>query len=91
MVILEAMALGMPVATKVGDIPEVVGDAALLFDPYNVEEMNAAIYKALTDKQLGDELRWKDFERVKRFSWENAARGTLAVCEEIYKIYDVKR
>jgi len=83
---LEAMACGTPViASNTSSIPEVVGDAALLFDPYNVEEIAAAMYKALTDEQLRAELRQKGFERVKQFSWEKAARETLAVYEEVYR------
>ena len=83
---LEAMACGTPVvASNASSIPEVVGDAALLFDPYNIEEMADAMYRALTDEQLRNELRRKGFERVKLFSWEKAARETLAVYEEVYR------
>lgn len=83
---LEAMACGTPVtASNTSSIPEVVADAALLFDPYNVEEMSAAMYKVLTDEQLQGKLRQKGFERVRQFSWEKAARETLAVYEEVCK------
>lgn len=83
---LEAMACGTPViASNTSSIPEVVGDAALLFDPYNVEEMSAAMYRALTDGQLREKLRQKGFERVKKFSWEKTAQETLAVYEEVYR------
>jgi glycosyltransferase involved in cell wall biosynthesis len=82
---LEAMACGVPVvASKTSSIPEVVGDAALLFDPYNIEEMTASIYKVLTNEQLRDDLVKKGFERVKHFSWEKAAKNTLAVYNEIF-------
>jgi glycosyltransferase involved in cell wall biosynthesis len=82
---LEAMACGTPVvASNTSSIPEVVGDAALLFDPYNVEEMTEAMYRALTDKQLRNELRQKGFERIKQFSWEKAAKETLAIYNEVY-------
>jgi len=83
---LEAMACGTPViASNTSSIPEVVGEAALLFDPYNVEEMADVMYRALTDKQLRNELRKKGFQRVKQFSWEKAARETLSVYEEVYQ------
>jgi len=50
---LEAMACGIPVvASNTSSIPEVVGDAALLFDPYNVEEMAETMYRTLVDKNL---------------------------------------
>lgn len=82
---LEAMACGTPVvASNTSSIPEVVGDAALLFDPYNVEEIANAMYRALTNEQLRDELRQKGFKRAKQFSWEKAARETLAVYEGVY-------
>jgi len=82
---LEAMACGTPVvASNTSSIPEVVGDAALLFDPYNVEEMTVAMHRALTDEQLRSDLRQKGFERIRHFSWEKAARETLAVYEEVY-------
>jgi len=82
---LEAMACGTPVvASNTSSIPEVVGDAALLFDPYNVEEITEAMYRVLTDEQLRDKLRQRGIERVKQFSWENAARETLQVYKEVY-------
>jgi len=82
---LEAMACGVPVvASNVSSIPEVVGDAALLFDPYNVEEMTALICEVLTDEELRDDLVRRGFERVKGFSWGKAAQETLAVYDETH-------
>jgi len=79
---LEAMACGTPVVTSnVSSLPEVVGNAALLVDPENVEEIASAIEKVLTDEKLREELIRKGFERVKRFSWEKTARETI----EVYK------
>ncbi|MBU4349103.1 glycosyltransferase family 4 protein [bacterium] len=81
---LEAMACGTPVvASNISSIPEVVGDAALLFDPYNINEMASAIYRAITDKNLRQELVQKGFERVKKYSWENTAKEILGVFEEV--------
>ena len=83
---LEAMACGTPVvASNTSSIPEVVGDAALLFDPYNIKEMTKAINRALTDVKLRNKLRKRGFERIKQFSWEKAARETLQVYKEVYK------
>jgi len=82
---LEAMACGVPVvASNASSIPEVVGDAALLFDPYNVEEMTALICEVLTDEELRDDLVKRGFEHMKHFSWEKAAQETLAVYNEIF-------
>jgi len=83
---LEAMACETPVvASNTSSIPEVVGDAALLFDPYNIKEMTKAINRALTDVKLRNKLRKRGFERIKQFSWEKAARETLQVYKEVYK------
>jgi len=83
---LEAMACGTPVtASNISSIPEVVGDAALLFDPYNIEEMATAMYRILIDEQLRNKLKKKGFERVKKFSWERAAKDTLKIYEEVFK------
>ncbi|MBI4723072.1 MAG: glycosyltransferase family 4 protein [Candidatus Stahlbacteria bacterium] len=86
--LLEAMACGTPVAaSNTSSIPEVVGDAALLFDPLNVEEMADTMKKILTDSELKQKLRKKGLERVKLFSWEKMAKETLALYKEIYGRY----
>jgi len=84
---LEAMACGTPVVTSnLSSLPEVVGDAAVLVDPYNVESIARGILKVLKDKELRENLIRKGFERVKIFSWEKTARETLSVykkaCED---------
>ncbi len=81
---LEAMACGTPVAaSNASSIPEVVGDAALLFDPMNEEEMAAQVHRILTDAALAKELVRKGLERCRLFSWEEAARKNLAVYESV--------
>lgn len=81
---LEAMACGTPVVTSnAGSLPEVVGDAALLVNPENVEEIVSAIETVLTNKKLRKELIKKGFERVETFSWEKTARETLEVYESV--------
>jgi len=83
---LEAMACGTPVlASNTSCIPEIVGDAALLFDPYNVDEIASAMYKALVKDNLRKSLVDKGFERVKLFSWEETARRTLELYREVYE------
>jgi glycosyltransferase involved in cell wall biosynthesis len=65
-------------------MPEVVGDAGLLVNPYDFQEIGEVIYALLKDKELREVLIKKGLERVKIFSWEKAAKETLAVYEEVY-------
>lgn len=84
--VLEAMACGTPVAaSNATSIPEAVGNAGLLFDPDNIEEMAEKIFKILDDKELRDELIRKGFEHVKGFSWEKTAEEVLSLITEISK------
>ncbi len=81
---LEAMACGAPViCSNTSSLPEVVGDAALLVNPREVGEMANAIERVITDSMLRDELRAKGLAQAKKFSWERAARETLAVYERV--------
>ncbi len=80
---LEAMQCGTPVI--VGNrtsLPEVVGDAAVLVDPFSVEAIAAAIEKVIRDSDLCRTLRVKGLERARLFEWRETARQTLAVYEK---------
>ena len=75
---LEAMSVGCPVITSVNSsLPEVVGEAALLVDPYNIQEIAAAINQLLIDEKLRQNLISKGYEQVKKYSWENSAQKML--------------
>jgi glycosyltransferase involved in cell wall biosynthesis len=77
--VLEAMVRGVPVAcARRASLPEVAGDAALLFDPEDVEAIRAAIERLLTDAELAGRLRAAGRERAARFSWERTAELTVA-------------
>ncbi len=81
---LEAMACGAPViCSNAAALPEVVGDAALLVNPRDVGEIANAIERVVTDRALRDELRAKGIARAAKFSWERAARETLAVYHSV--------
>jgi glycosyltransferase involved in cell wall biosynthesis len=79
MTVLEAMARGLPVAcSRASAIPEVAGDAALLFDPERVDQIAGAIRSLLGDPQLRARLAEAGRRRAAEFSWERTARGTIA-------------
>ena len=77
---MEAMACSTPVVTShVSSLPEIAGNAALLIDPHDVDNIANAIYNVLTDNGLRKDLIHKGLERAKQFTWEKTARETLAV------------
>jgi glycosyltransferase involved in cell wall biosynthesis len=78
---LEAMACGCPVAcSNAASLPEVVGDAARLFDPASVEELAAAVDEVLDDPEP---WRARGLERAKEFTWEKTARAHDDVYAEL--------
>lgn len=82
--ILEAMACGCPViASNQSSIPEVCGDSALLFDPFNPEELAEKILLLTNDSNLRNKLVEKGLERVKVFSWEEAAEKHIEVFKRV--------
>ena len=75
--VLEAMARGVPVATSDrSSLPEVAGDAALLFDPTDVDAIREAIERLLADSELRARLAEAGRSRAARFTWEATARAT---------------
>ena len=77
---LEAMACGTPVvASTAGALPEVLGDAALLVDPYDELALAEAIQAAADDR---GELRRRGLQRARRFTWDTTAEATWRVYEE---------
>lgn len=80
--ILEAHACGTPVVCSMtSSLPEAAGDAALFFDPLDVDAIAGAIQRALTDDALRAKLIARGFENVRRFSWEMSARQVLRALE----------
>jgi len=80
---LEALEFGLPVASSnASSLPEVLGDAALYFDPEDIKDMARVLKEILTNNTLRKELIEKGFRQVKKFSWEKMAKETLAVYKE---------
>ncbi len=87
---LEAMATGIPViAANTSSLPEVLGEAAIMVDPLQPAALAQSIRTVLSDPILREKLREKGLSQVKNFSWEQAARNTLAVYTSVFlKSYD---
>jgi len=84
---LEAMFLGTPVAClNLFEMPNQMGDAALLFNPFEVEDISEKIYKIWTDERLRKELIRKGHKRIKDFNLKSHARKWEKVIEEALKI-----
>jgi glycosyltransferase involved in cell wall biosynthesis len=81
---LEAMACGTPVITSnTSALPEVVGDATIMVDPYDVEKLAEEMRRVLADPALQGEMREKGLARARRFTWERTTKETVAVYREI--------
>ena len=82
---LEAMACGVPVVTSnTTALPEVLGDAALMDFPTNVEGLAQKVFLLLNDEHLRNTMREKGLKRASLFSWEETARKTLDVYKDLY-------
>jgi glycosyltransferase involved in cell wall biosynthesis len=76
--VLEAMARGVPVAcSDASSLPEVAGDAALLFDPHDEPAIAAVLVRLLEDRALAASLIERGIERARRFTWQRSAQLTL--------------
>ena len=81
---LEAMQCHVPVvASSATSIPEVVGAGALLFDPYNVEDIADKLDQVLNRKIDLDALLQAGLKQADQFSWEDSARRTIALLESV--------
>jgi glycosyltransferase involved in cell wall biosynthesis len=77
---LEAMASGVPVVVSyAASLPEVAGSAALMVNPYNINDMARALKEILTDENLKNKLIKQGLEQAKKFSWENTAKEYLKI------------
>lgn len=82
--LVEAMACGAPIAcSNLSGMPEKCGDAALYFNPNNIEDIASAFLEMSNNSELRDQLREKSLLRAREFSWEKSARQTLEIFEEL--------
>ena len=81
---LEAMASGLPIAaSNRSAVPEILGDAALYFDPVQPEEIAEAMHSLMEDSALRERCAWRAYERSQAYSWTRCARETLALLSDV--------
>jgi glycosyltransferase involved in cell wall biosynthesis len=81
---IEAMACSAPVlSSNRGSLPEVVGDAGVYFDPFDIQAISAALIEIVENEELRASLSSKALERAKGFTWPRAARSTLSHLEAL--------
>ena len=82
--VLEAMGSGSPVAcSNVSSLPEVGGDAALYFDPTEVDSMSDTLRALATDEHLRESLRARGLGQASHFSWRRTAELTISLYEKV--------
>lgn len=80
---LEAMQCGIPVVTSnVSSIPEIVGDACLLINPYSIDAIADSILLLLTDADEWQRYSLMGIEKAREYSWQRTAEQTFAVYEK---------
>ena len=78
------MACGLPVvASFASSLPEVVGDAALMVDPYNINDISRALKEILTNENLRNQLIARGLKRAGEFSWRKTADEYLKVLKNL--------
>jgi glycosyltransferase involved in cell wall biosynthesis len=81
---LEAMACGTPVVcSNRGALPEVLGDAALMVEPDDHDQMAVDVARLMTDKRLRESYRAKGLARARRYDWSRTARQMLDIYREL--------
>jgi len=84
--VVEAITAGCPVvSSSTGAIPELLGDAALLCDPFDADTLVENILSVVTDEGCRRKLIADGFEKAKLYSWEQSARKTLDILERVYR------
>jgi len=83
---LEAMSQGLPVLSSNSScLPEILGEAALYFNPRDVDDMKEKLKMALSSQSLQQEMRRKGFLQVKKYSWPDLAKKTFSIYNSVLK------
>lgn len=83
---LEAMSIGLPViAANASCLPEIYGDAALYFDPYDVDDLVSKIKLIINDQKLRQILIAKGHLQVKKYSWAKMAKQTWEIYQNVLR------
>ncbi|MBN2434897.1 MAG: glycosyltransferase family 4 protein [Spirochaetes bacterium] len=83
--ILEAMACGTPViSSNSSSLPEVVGSAGLMINPFHVDEIKEALTILIHNTKSRENLINLGKERVKQFSWEDSAKNVITLYQDLY-------
>lgn len=81
---LEAMSVGLPViSSNASCLPEVYGDAALYFDPENVDDLASCLDNLIKDQELRSGLATKGYLQARKYSWRKMAKETLSVYKKV--------
>lgn len=84
--VLESMVCGTPVvASKKSSLPEIVGRAAVLIDPYDIIDIANGLTVAIEDRDLREDLIQKGLKQAKKFSWKKTADGTYKVYQKMFR------
>lgn len=87
-ILLECMAAGLPIAcSRLGPMPEVLGDAGLFFDPEDDLDIMGAVERMTLDASLRAKLALNSFGRSSQYTWTRCAEETLAFLRQSYESY----
>ena len=82
-ILVEGLSSGAPtLSSKLGPMPEIAGEGALYFDPFQPQEIADQIVRLFLDQPLRERLSLRGIEESKRYSWAQTARGLLQALEE---------
>ena len=83
--LLEGMSAGIPViAANTTALPEIIGEAGVLFNPHSVSELSEIMIRVAESKDYSDKLVERGFNRIKEFPWEKAAQEHLDIYHQVH-------